>query len=60
MPVHPDLPEPLREALESMERQVQDAKRNLAYAAPELHDTHWGTLQEGLADTLIALYNGAE
>jgi hypothetical protein len=58
MPVtDPNMPEPLRTSIEAMEVQVQEAKRSLAYAAPELHDEIWILLQHELADAMRQLYN---
>jgi uncharacterized membrane protein YgaE (UPF0421/DUF939 family) len=57
MPVNPNAPEPLKTALERMEASVQSTKKSLAFAAPEIHDLHWATLQENLADTLTTLYD---
>jgi hypothetical protein len=59
MPVHPDVPEPLKTALESMERDVQSFKTDLSYQAPEMHRELWIGLQEGLADTMKTLYEEA-
>lgn len=56
MPVHPDTPEPLATALESMEEAVQENKRSLAYSAPEMQDEFWIRLQQSLAETMTTLY----
>lgn len=57
MPVNPNTPEPLKTALERMETMVQSTKSSLAFAAPEMHDTFWAELQNGLASVLTELYD---
>lgn len=57
MPVNPNVPEPLKSSLEQMEAIVQSTKRSLAFAAPEVVDTHWVSLQQGLASEMEALYD---
>jgi hypothetical protein len=59
MPVHPDVPEPLRSALETMEASVQSFKTDLAYQAPEMHRELWINLQQELAATMTKLYSQA-
>lgn len=59
MPVSPDTPEPLKTALEDMETKVQSCKNSLAFAAPEMHDTHWADLQHGLAETIATAIKDA-
>lgn len=59
MAIHPDTPEPLKNALEQMEAQVRSFKSSIAFAAPELHDLHYAVLQEGLADAMAELYEAA-
>ena len=56
MPVDPNTPEPLKTALEEMERSVQQFKTSLAYQAPEQHRTLWIMLQQELAGILSTLY----
>jgi len=57
MPVtDPNMPEALRVAMESMERDVQSFKTRLSYQAPEQHRELWIGLQHDLADTLVTLY----
>jgi hypothetical protein len=51
-PVNPDTPEPLKGYLEDMERIVQSTKTSLAFAAPELQDTHWALMQNQLAEVI--------
>ena len=58
MPVtDPDMPPPLKEAMEQMERDVQGFKTDISYQAPEQHDMLWAALQHDLAGTLRKLYN---
>lgn len=57
MPVNPATPEPLKAALEEMEAIVQSCRSSLAFAAPEMHDTHWARMQEGLAGAMERLYD---
>jgi len=58
MPVtDPDMPPPLRECMEVMERDVQQFKTDLSYQAPEQHRELWIILQQNLAGTLRKLYN---
>jgi hypothetical protein len=60
MPVtDPNMPEPLKQAIEEMERSVQETKRSLAYCAPEMQDKFWITLQMDMADAIATLYNAA-
>ena len=59
MPVHPNTPEPLKTALESMEHNVQTFKTDLSYQAPEVHRELWINLQQGLAETMTTLYGKA-
>jgi hypothetical protein len=56
MPVHPDVPEPLKSALQAMEDSVQSTKSSLAYCAPEMMDRFWIQLQQELANTMSELY----
>ena len=56
MPVDPNTPEPLKTALEEMERSVQQFKTSLSYQAPEQHRTLWIMLQQELATTLATLW----
>lgn len=60
MPVHPDTPEPLKDALEGMEASVQSIKYSLAFASPEMQDFQWGRLQEELAGIFVRLYEEFE
>jgi hypothetical protein len=60
MPVHPDVPEPLKSALQTMEDSVQSTKSSLAYCAPEMQDTFWIQLQRDLADTMTELHEEAK
>lgn len=58
MPVtDPNMPEPLRTAMEAMEREVQSFKTDISYQAPEMHRELWINLQDGLVDNLVTLYN---
>jgi hypothetical protein len=56
MPVHPDVPEPLNAALQTMEDSVQATKASLAYCAPEMQDSFWIALQHDLASAITGLY----
>jgi len=56
MPVDPNTPKPLFDALSNMEASVQSAKRSLAYAAPEMQDTFWIMLQNDIANAMTRLY----
>jgi hypothetical protein len=56
MPVNPNCPEPLKSALEQMERHCQSTKTSLRFAAPEMYDQHWIDLQNGLAEVIHNLY----
>jgi|tagenome__1003787_1003787.scaffolds.fasta_scaffold20053709_2 hypothetical protein len=59
MPVtDPNMPEPLKQAIETMEREVQSFKTDLSYQAPEMHRELWINLQGNLVDNLVMLYNG--
>ena len=60
MPVNDNVPEPLHSALEQMERLVQECKRSLSYAAPEMHDRFWIALQQELAEAMLKLSEGKE
>lgn len=60
MPVSEDCPEPLKSALEEMETIVQSAKRSLAFAAPEIQDTHWAELQVNLAGCIATAIEAAQ
>ena len=55
--VDPNMPEPLKTAMEAMERDVQAFKTNLSYQAPEVHRELWIELQENLVDAMVTLYN---
>lgn len=55
--VDPNMPEPLKQAMEAMEADVQGFKTNLSYQAPEMHRELWIDLQESLVDTMVTLYN---
>jgi hypothetical protein len=58
MPVtDPNMPQPLREAMNSMEATVQSFKTDISYQAPEMHRELWIELQLNLVDTLKTLYN---
>lgn len=57
MPVHPDTPKDLAEALESMEYAVQDFKKRIGYVAPEAQDELWIELQMRLAESYVELFN---
>ena len=58
MPVtDPNMPKPLRVALEAMERDVQSFKTDISYQAPEMHRELWIILQHDLVDTIEALFN---
>jgi hypothetical protein len=58
MPVtDPAMPEPLKTAMETMEREVQSTKGSMAYCAPEMQDEFWIALQHDLAEALRDLYN---
>jgi len=58
MPVtDPDMPEPLKDALEAMELSVQSFKTDLSYQAPEMHRELWINVQMELADVLRELHN---
>jgi hypothetical protein len=51
MPVtDPNMPEPLKQAIETMEREVQSFKTDLSYQAPEMHRELWINLQGNLVD----------
>jgi hypothetical protein len=56
MPVDPNVPEPLKTALEEMERSVQQFKTSLSYQAPEQHRELWITLQQELAGIITTVY----
>jgi len=60
MPVHPDVPEPLKSALQTMEDSVQSTKSSLAYCAPEMQDQFWIVLQQDLANAMSELYKEAQ
>jgi hypothetical protein len=58
MPVTDDsMPEPLREALGTMEASMQSFKTALAYQAPEMHRELWIGIQHDLADAFVELHN---
>jgi hypothetical protein len=56
MPVDPSVPEPLKTALEEMERSVQQFKTGLSYQAPEQHRELWINLQQELAGIITTVY----
>jgi hypothetical protein len=59
MPVtDPNMPEPLKQAMEDMEREVQGFKTAMTWQAPEMHRELWIELQQNLANSLVTLYNG--
>lgn len=55
MPVAPGTPDRIRLPLEEMEAIVQSVKQSMVYAAPEMQDAHWASLQHRLAGLIIGI-----
>lgn len=56
MAIDPATPEPLKEALETMDASLRSIITSFDFAAPEMHPLLWGTLHEQLSAAMTKLY----